>query len=146
MARYVGDSLDALGNRWIMVNVLGQRPGVDITKESFADDELEVRFWAEAAASRDALPKPIDEETFWAETLARIRRFIEANGHSRIPPGYRDERGPLDVIVRNLRWHHAGKGGASPGPFPGIDYASDLDRQRGWDWTLEEDMARSDET
>jgi hypothetical protein len=42
--------------------------------------------------------------------------------------------GRLDILVGNLRWHHAGKGGVSPGPFPGIDYAKDLDRLPGWEW------------
>jgi hypothetical protein len=56
------------------------------------------------------------------------------HGHSRLPEGYHDDMGRLDILVGNLRWHHAGKGGVSPGPFPGIDYAKDLDRLPGWEW------------
>ena len=134
MARYAGDRLDALGDTSIVVHVLGAKPGVDIAKESFEDGELEVRFWADAAATREALPKPIDDAAFWQETLGRIRQFIEEHGHSRVPHGYRDQRGPLDAIVGNIRWHHAGKAGVSPGPFPGIDYAADLDDVPGWEW------------
>jgi hypothetical protein len=71
---------------------------------------------------------------FWAKTFARIRRFIEENGHSRVPDRYSDEVGPLDAIVGNIRWHHAGRAGVSPGPFPGIDYAAELDKLPGWEW------------
>jgi hypothetical protein len=132
--RYEGHSLDDLADRSILVNVLGPAPGVDISKAVFREGELVIEFWADAALSRDALPKPIDEQAFWSETLERIRRFIAAHGDSRVPPDYADERGRLDIIVGNLRWHHAGKGGASPGPFPGVDYAADLDRLDGWEW------------
>jgi len=134
MARYKEDSLDTLADSPMFVNVLGPRPGVDITKALFADGELEVRFWADAATSPEALPQPIDDVEFWRQTLARVRRYIERHGDSRVPDGYRDEDGPLDVIAGSLRWHHAGKGGASPGPFPGADYAADLDDLEGWEW------------
>lgn len=129
-----GDDLERLGERSMVVNVLRPIAGVDIRGPSFADGELVIQFWADAAATREALPKPLDRAAFWQETLTRIRRFIEQQGHSDVPPGYSDERGPLDIIVGNLRWHHAGKGGVSPGPFPGIDYAADLDRVPGWEW------------
>lgn len=134
MARYPGPGLDELGTRSIIVNVLAPAPGVDIRKPRFADGELRIAYWADAAMSLEALPKPIDEAAFWAETLGRIRRFIEAHGHCQVPEGYHDEQGRLDVIVGNLRWHHAGKAGVSPGPFPGIDYAKDLDGLTGWEW------------
>jgi hypothetical protein len=116
------------------VYVCGPSPGVDIHAPRFANGELVIEVWADAAATIEALPDPIDEAALWAETLERIRRFIEAHGHSRVPDGYHDDRGPLDIIVGNLRWHHAGKGGVSPGPFSGIDYAADLDRTPGWEW------------
>ena len=132
--RYAGPGIEDLGDESITVHVLGPAPGVDITKAEFGTGDLVIEFWADAAASHDALPQPIDEAAFWAATLQRIRRFIEIHGHSRVPDGYADERGPLDVIVGNLRWHHAGKGGVSPGPFPGIDYAKDLNELPGWDW------------
>jgi hypothetical protein len=134
MPRYPGDGFDVLDVRSIIVNILGPAPGVDVTKHSFGDGELVIEFWADAAASPEALPQPIDEAAYWAETLGRIRRFVETHGHSRLPDGYHDDMGRLDILVGNLRWHHAGKGGVSPGPFPGIDYAKDLDRLPGWEW------------
>lgn len=134
MARYEGESLEAVGDRAIVVNVLRPAAGADIRKAAFEDGELVIQFWADAAASPDALPKPIDEAALWQTTLARIRRFIEEHGHSRVPERYSDADGRLDVIVSSLRWHHAGKGGVSPGPFPGIDYAADLERLPGWEW------------
>lgn len=133
MPRYPGSDLVGESGA-IVVNVLGPAPGVDIRAPRFSDGQLVIEFWADAATTIEALPEPIDEAAFWAETLERIQRFIEAHGHSRVPDGYRDDRGPLDIIVGNLRWHHAGKGGVSPGPFPGIDYAADLDRTPGWEW------------
>ena len=134
MARYPGRDFDNLDAGSIVVNVLGPASGVDITKQDFGDGELVIEFWADAAASPEALPQPIDEAAFWAKTLARIRRFIETHGHSRVPEGYHDDEGRLDIIVGNLRWHYAGKGGISPGPFPGIDYPGDLDGLPGWEW------------
>lgn len=134
MARYPGDDLDALENTSIVVNVLGPAEGIDLHQDRFEDGDLVVEHWADAAAAPDALPKPIDEAQFWGATLARIQRFVEAHGHSRVPDGYEDDQGRLDIVVGNLRWHHAGKGGVSPGPFPGIDYAADLDSLPGWEW------------
>jgi hypothetical protein len=134
MPRYAGRALDQLGDESIIVNILRPTGDVDIRKARFQDGDLVVEFWADAAASIDALPKPIDEHAYWARTLARITRFIEQHGHADVPTGYEDEEGRLDVIVGNIRWHHAGKGGVSPGPFPGIDYAPELDRLPGWTW------------
>ena len=134
MARYVGERLDRIGDGWIIVNVLGPAAGIDLHQPAYRDRELVVEFWAEAAETVEALPAPIDEARFWADTLARIRRFIDQHGHANVPDGYHDESGRLDILVENLRWHHAGKGGVSPGPFPGIDYAADLDRLPGWEW------------
>jgi hypothetical protein len=76
----------------------------------------------------------VDERAAWEKTLARICRFIDEHGHSRVPDPYFDTDGRLDVIVGNLRWHHAGRPGTNPGPFPGIEYAPDLDRLPGWEW------------
>jgi hypothetical protein len=134
MSRYPGYRLDRLQDDAIIVNLLVPIDGVDIHKAAFAEGDLTIQFWADAAATLDLLPKPLDRAAFWAETLARIGRFIEVHGHSRIPDRYADEVGPLDAIVGNLRLHHAGRAGASPGPFPGIDYAADLDRLPGWEW------------
>ena len=134
MARYPGKSLDQLGEGSIIVNVLRAADGIDIHKPAFEDRDLRISHWADAAASPELLPQPIDEAAFWQRTLARIQRFIEEHGHSNVPSGYEDDQGRLDVIVGNLRWHYAGKGGMSPGPFPGIDYAADLDRLPGWEW------------
>jgi hypothetical protein len=134
MPRYPGDSLDAMGDGAIIVNLIVPVEGVDTRKAAFADGELRIQFWADAAATPELLPKPLDVPAFWATTLARIRRFIEENGHSRVPDRYSDDVGPLDAIVGNIRLHHAGLAGVSPGPFPGIDYAADLDRLPGWEW------------
>jgi hypothetical protein len=70
----------------------------------------------------------------WRATLGRIRRFIDRHGHSRIPEDYTDEEGHLGGLVENLRHHHAGLAGNSPGPFPGVDYAAELGSVEGWDW------------
>jgi hypothetical protein len=134
MPRYPGFGFDRLGGEPIVVNLLIPVEGVDVHKKAFVEGDLRIQFWAEAATTLELLPKPIDEAALWAQTLGRIGRFIEVHGHSRVPDQYSDEVGPLDVIVGNLRWHHAGRGGASPGPFPGIDYAADLDRLPGWEW------------
>lgn len=134
MPRYPDGRLDRLGDSAIIVNLIVPVEGVDIHKAAFMDGELTIEFWADAAATVELLPKPLDVPAFWATTLARIRRFIEENGHSRVPDRYSDDVGPLDAIVGNIRLHHAGLAGVSPGPFPGIDYAADLDRLRGWEW------------
>ena len=71
----------------------------------------------------------------WESSFDRIRRFVEERGHSEIPDEYSDEYGDgLGGLVANIRHHHAGLAGNSPGPFPGVDYASDLDQLEGWDW------------
>ena len=134
MPRFAGRAIDQLGDDSIVVNVLRAADGVDIHKSAFEDGDLVLEYWADAAATVDALPQPIDEAAYWARTLARIRRFIEQHGNSNVPEFFEDDEGRLDVLVGNLRWHHAGKGGVSPGPFPGIDYAADLDRLPGWEW------------
>ena len=134
MPRYPGFGFDRLRGEAIVVNLLIPVDGVDIHKKVFVEGDLRIQFWADAAATLELLPKPLDRAVFWAETLARISRFIERFGHSRVPDQYADEDGPLDAIVGNIRLHHAGGAGSSPGPFPGIDYAADLDRLPGWEW------------
>ena len=64
MARYPGRDFDNLDAGSIVVNVLGPASGVDITKQDFGDGELVIEFWADAAASPEALPQPIDEAAF----------------------------------------------------------------------------------
>jgi hypothetical protein len=126
-----GSDEHALG--WVSVYVL------HLVDPAWHADRLEageysIEAWAEVALDVDRLPRPFDEGAFWAATLTRIRRFIDEHGHSRVPDRYFDDVGRLDVIVENLRWHHAGKAGISPGPFPSIDYAAVLDALAGWEW------------
>jgi DNA-binding CsgD family transcriptional regulator len=70
----------------------------------------------------------------WEATLGRIRRSIDRHGHSRVPVDYVDEGGHLAGLLVNIRHHHAGLAGVSPGPFPGIDYAAELGSVDGWEW------------
>ena len=67
-------------------------------------------------------------------TLGRIRRFIDRHGHSRVPHDYVDEDGHLAGVLGNIRDHHAGLAGVSTGPFPGVDYAAEVDAVDGWEW------------
>lgn len=57
--------------------------------------------------------------------------------------GIKDNEGPLRPVVEHIRRHHAGPADGSAdsrkvwymtSPFPGIDYASELDRLPGWEW------------
>lgn len=83
--------------------------------------------------------------TEWLEALGKIRAFIDAHGHSRVPESYRDEDGmPLAGLVSNIRRRHAGRDWLGEGPrpkgsdfFPGVDYEADLDRLQGWTWENE---------
>lgn len=132
-----GDDLARPAHGWVQVNVCAAAPGVDIRQERFGDRQLRILYWAEAARDPAELPEAPDYRAEWRRTLARIKRFVADHGHSRVPEPYRDVEGRLDIIVESLRWHHAGRGGTDPCPFPGIDYARDLDQLPGWDWTLE---------
>lgn len=134
MARSSDDHLEAMADAAIVVNLIIPIDGIDIHRPAFADGELRIQYWADAARTPELLPKPLDRAAFWAKTLSRIRRFIERFGHSRVPNRYADEDGPLDAIVGNIRLHHAGLAGVSPGPFPGIDYAAELENLPGWEW------------
>jgi hypothetical protein len=95
--------------------------------------DLVNEYWAEVALTPENLPT-VEPGLSWEATLGRISRFIDEHGHSRVPDPYFDADGRLDVIVENIRWHHAGKAGISPGPFPGIDYAADLEALPDWEW------------
>jgi hypothetical protein len=132
--RIQGESIEDLTSGWIEVYVLRATEGGTLDKEQLDREDLSIESWAELALTPDELPPPFDRAAFWEKSLARIERFIERHGHSRLPDGYHDEEGPLDILVGNIRWHHAGKAGTSPGPFPGTDYASVLDRLPGWEW------------
>jgi Bacterial regulatory proteins, luxR family len=84
----------------------------------------------------------------WRHDFARIRAFVETHGHSRIPDGYRDEFGPLDGLVGNLRLHHSGRSYLGRKPPPPelqmlglIDWEADLDRLPGWSWELDDPSA-----
>jgi len=101
---------------------------------TLAEGDLANEYWAEVALDPDNLPESTNVKEAWAATLRRIRRFIDEHDHSRVPEPYFDAEGRLDVIVGNLRWHHAGRAGIDPGPFPGVDYTGDLDRLPGWEW------------
>jgi len=140
--RLVGQKIDLLrsttsaklGEGWVPVLVCRPRAPDALQAEPIPPDALSIEYWAEVALAPEALPPPDDPEADWERTLTRIQRFIERHGHSKVPEPYFDEDGRLDVIVGNLRWHHAGKAGISPGPFPGIDYARQLDDVVGWEW------------
>ncbi len=131
---FAGDDLASLSSGWLLVNVCRPASETDLNRPRFGEGDLVIEYWGEVARSREALPEPIDYAVEWQRTLRRIKRFIDQHGHSQVPKGYADDEGPLDVIVGNIRWHRAGKAGVSPGPFPGVDYASDLDRLPGWEW------------
>lgn len=136
--RYADDEIADIDTHPVPVRVCRviNQPG---PSGRFGDGDLVIDFWADAASSREALPTGPDHAAYWRQTLARIRRFVEANGHSRLPAPYFDEEGRLDILVGNIRRHHAGLAGVSPGPFPGIDYAKELDELGGWSWEVDEE-------
>lgn len=135
VARAVGSALPDMASRPLDVRVCR----LFRDAETLDREDLTIEYEAIAASDPAMLPSPLDEEEFWRTTLGRIRRFIEAHGQSRVPDGYVDDDGyGLAGLVGNIRWHHAGRGGESPGPFPGVDYAADLDTLEGWSWATEE--------
>ena len=77
------------------------------------------------------------------QIYTRIKRYIERHGHSEMPIDYDDEDGRLGILVENIRFHHAGLAGASPGPFEGVDYESPLNELEGWSWDLDKSLPRS---
>ena len=88
MARSSDDHLEAMADAAIVVNLIIPIDGIDIHRPAFADGELRIQYWADAARTPELLPKPLDRAAFWAKTLSRIRRFIERFGHSRVPNRY----------------------------------------------------------
>jgi len=131
--RYAGERLEG-ADGWVTVNVAGYTSPQAAGRDRFLDGDLRVLYVAEAARSPELLPPPFDVERFWVQTLARIRRFVAEHGHAWVPDGYHDVEGRLDIIVGNIRFHHAGRAGDSDGPFPGIDYGAALDDLPGWEW------------
>lgn len=123
-----------LGIGWVPVHVARLLDPAAVDKDTLEAGDLAGEYWAEVALDPDNLPAWVADRDAWKKTLIRIGRFIGEHGHSRVPNPYFDADGRLDVIVGNLRWHHAGRAGTSPGPYPGIDYAADLDRLPGWEW------------
>jgi hypothetical protein len=132
--RHEGESIEDLRSGWISIYVLRATEGRTLDKEELDRQDWSIEAWAELALTPEELPPPFDVAAFWEKTLARIERFIERHGHSRVPEGYHDEDGLLSILVGNIRWHHAGKDPYGRGPFPGIDYAAVLDRLPGWEW------------
>lgn len=80
----------------------------------------------------------------WRQDYARIRAFVEAHGHSRVPEDYWDRHGPLDGLVGNIRLHHSGRSWLGEGPpprgseYPGVDWEADLDRLGGRSWDVDD--------
>ena len=86
----------------------------------------------------------------WRRTCARIRAFVEAHGHSRVPEDNHDEDVPLDGLVGNIRLHHSGRSwlGEPPPPresqmYGSVDWEADLDRLMGWSWELDDPWCRT---
>jgi hypothetical protein len=74
----------------------------------------------------------------WRRTYTRIRAFVEAHGHSRVPEGYSDEHGRFDGLVGNLLLHHSGRAWLGEPPPPrelqmdgSVDWEDDLDGLEG---------------
>ena len=130
---------DVREGRKVAVNIYGYNDPQAHKKAVFDSVDLTHEYIGEVAATAEALPQPWDPEAAWERDIERIRRFIQEHGHSRVPKSYFDEAGtPLDIVVDNIRWHHAGRGGWSEGPYPGVDYADDLAALEGWSWEIED--------
>lgn len=128
--------LDARKGSVIPVRVCSLTEGADV--HDLGDGDLTIDYLGDIAQDATDLPSEFDVAQFWVETKSRIERFITQHGHSKIPRNYHDEDGILEIIVHNIRWFVAGKGGLSPGPFPGIDLVAELDELEGWDWELDD--------
>lgn len=102
--------------------------------DQLGDGDLVIDFEADLALEKSDLPTEFDVAQFWVETRGRIERFIAEHGHSAVPEDYHDEIGLLGILVFNIRWYLAGKGGLSPGPFAGVDMVSELEDIDGWEW------------
>jgi hypothetical protein len=103
--------------------------------EAIPSGALRIMYWGLVARSPDAIPKPTDPGRRWQLDLARIERFVETHGHSRVPDGFSDEAGRLDVLVRILQERHRSGPTGDGGPYPGIDWVRDLSELKGWEWT-----------
>ena len=131
--RYSGDEMADIAERPVPVRVCRVLAPLGPSGR-FGDGDLVIDYWADAAASENELPTGRDSLPTGDIRWQRIERFIDMHGHSCLPDPYFDEDGRLDILVGNIRWHHAGNAGVSPGPFPGVDYGADLDPLEGWSW------------
>jgi len=138
--RYVGERLEDLREgRNLAVNIYGYNDPRAHDKDVFDSVDLTHEYIGEVALTPEAFPESPDPKAGWERDLDRIRRFIHEHGHSRVPERYYDEDGTrLDTVLGDIRWHHAGRGGWSEGPYPGVDYAGDLAGLEGWTWELED--------
>lgn len=119
----------------VPVRICSLAAGADV--DDLGDGDLAIDYLGDIAHDVAALPQEFDIAQFWVDTKVRIERFISQHGHSRVPRNYHDQDGRLGGLVGNIRWFVAGKGGLSPGPFPGIDLVAELDELEGWTWELE---------
>jgi hypothetical protein len=130
---------DVREGRNVAVNVYGYNDPLAHEKAVFDSVDLTHEYIGEVKLTPEAFPESPDPTAAWERDLERIRRFIHEHGHSRVPERYYDEAGTrLDTVVGDIRWHHAGRGGWSEGPYPGVDYAADLAGLEGWTWELED--------
>jgi len=139
--RYVGERLENLdAGHHMMVNIWRYNDPRAHEKSVFDSVDLTHEYIGEVALTADALPERWDPKKAWEQDFERIRRFVERHGHSRVPDHYHDESGMrLDTVVGDIRWYHAGRGGWSDGPYPGVDYIADLAKLEGWSWEVEDD-------
>jgi hypothetical protein len=130
---------DVREGRNVSVNIYGYNDPRAHEKSVFDSVDLTHEYIGRVALTPEAFPKSRDPTAAWERDLERIRRFIHEHGHSRVPERYYDEDGTrLDTVVGDIRWHHAGRGGWSEGPYPGVDYAGVLAGLEGWTWELED--------
>jgi len=99
---------------------------------AFGDGDLTIERNADAAPTKDAVPDEPDHSLRWERAVTQIQSFIAENGHSHVPNHTPADRGFLDIIVNNLRRHHADA--RVPDPYPGVDWQADLNRIEGWSW------------
>lgn len=128
--------VDAWKGSVIPVRVCSLTEGADV--HALGEGDLAIDYLGDIAQDEAVLPPEFDVAQFWVETKSRVERFISQHGHSRVPRDYHDEDGRLGGLVGNIRWFVAGRGGLSPGPFPGIDLVTELDELEGWDWELDD--------
>jgi hypothetical protein len=123
----------------LTVNIYGYNDPRAHEKTVFDSVDLTHEYIGRVARTPEAFPKSRDPTAAWEQDLERIRRFIQEHGHSRIPERYYDPDGTrLDTVVGDIRWHHAGRGGWSHDPYPGVGYVGDLAGLEGWSWEVED--------